>query len=48
MVRDGNVVTSVGPATAVDVAFALLEDLSGPEIVQRIRGLMGFDSRPSK
>lgn len=35
-------VTTMGPATAVDVAFALLGDLAGAETVARVRRLMGF------
>lgn len=42
IVRDGNIVTSTGPATAVDVAFGLLEDLTDAANAARIRHLMGF------
>jgi 4-methyl-5(b-hydroxyethyl)-thiazole monophosphate biosynthesis len=42
LVRDGNLLTSSGPAAAVETAFALLEDLTGRENVRRIRHLMGF------
>ena len=42
VVADGNVITSTSPATAVDVAFALLEALSSSENALKIRALMGF------
>jgi len=41
--EDGNVITSTGPSTAVDVAFRLLERLTGGENALHIRRLMGFD-----
>jgi 4-methyl-5(b-hydroxyethyl)-thiazole monophosphate biosynthesis len=43
IVRDGNIITSTGPGTAVGVAFELLEDLTDADNVARIRHLMGFD-----
>jgi 4-methyl-5(b-hydroxyethyl)-thiazole monophosphate biosynthesis len=43
LVRDGNVITSTGPSTAIDVAFALLELLTSPENAAKVRHLMGFD-----
>jgi 4-methyl-5(b-hydroxyethyl)-thiazole monophosphate biosynthesis len=43
LVRDGNVITSTGPSTAVDVALALVETLTSPENAAKIRELMGFE-----
>lgn len=48
-VRDGNIITSTAPATAVDVAFALLAELTSDDNAHHIRHLMGFtdgDRRP--
>lgn len=42
IVRDGNILTSTSPATAIDVALALLEELTGPANANNIRKLMGF------
>lgn len=42
LVRDGNVITSTSPATAIEVAFALLEDLTSRENAKHIREMMGF------
>jgi len=42
VVRDGNIITSTSPATAVDVALALLEELTDSANAKKIRGLMGF------
>lgn len=42
MVRDGHVVTSTSPATALDVAFALLTTLTSQKNSDHIRYLMGF------
>ena len=42
VVRDGNIITSTSPATAVDVALTLLEALTSPANAAKIRGLMGF------
>lgn len=42
LVVDKNVVTSSSPATALDVAFWLLERLTDSENVQKVQGLMGF------
>jgi 4-methyl-5(b-hydroxyethyl)-thiazole monophosphate biosynthesis len=42
LVRDGNVITSAGPSTAVDVALALVETLTSRENAGKIRELMGF------
>jgi protein deglycase len=44
IVCDGRIMTSTGPSTAVDVAFALLETLTSRENADRIRYLMGFPS----
>jgi 4-methyl-5(b-hydroxyethyl)-thiazole monophosphate biosynthesis len=43
LVRDGNVITSTGPSTAVDVALALVEMLTSPENAAKIEELMGFE-----
>lgn len=42
IVRDVGVVTSWNPSTAVDVAFALLEDLTGSANMLDVRSQMGF------
>ena len=42
IVQDGNIVTSTSPATALDVAFLLVERLTSAENAARIRELMGF------
>jgi 4-methyl-5(b-hydroxyethyl)-thiazole monophosphate biosynthesis len=43
LVRDGNVITSTGPSTAVDVALAMVEMLTSPENAAQVRELMGFE-----
>ncbi len=43
VVVDGNVITSTAPATALDVAFTLLEKLTSPENVRVVKEAMGFD-----
>jgi 4-methyl-5(b-hydroxyethyl)-thiazole monophosphate biosynthesis len=43
IVESGRVMTSTAPETAIDVAFRLLERLTGPENVRRVRRAMGFD-----
>ncbi len=43
IVVDGNVTTSWNPSTAMDVAFALLENLTDRRNVDQVRSLMGFD-----
>lgn len=43
LVRDGGIITSTSPATATDVAFALLEELTSRENVTTIRRWMGFE-----
>jgi 4-methyl-5(b-hydroxyethyl)-thiazole monophosphate biosynthesis len=40
LVRDGNVITSTGPSTAVDVALALVEALTSPENAAKIKELI--------
>jgi 4-methyl-5(b-hydroxyethyl)-thiazole monophosphate biosynthesis len=45
LVRDGNIITSTSPATAIDVAFALLEVLTSRDNVVKVRRWMGFDTR---
>jgi 4-methyl-5(b-hydroxyethyl)-thiazole monophosphate biosynthesis len=43
IVRDGNLITSIGPGTALDVAFLLLEMLTSGENVSHLRREMRFD-----
>ncbi len=43
LVRDGRVITSASPATAVDVAFELLAMLTSPENVRATRHAMGYE-----
>lgn len=43
IVIDGNIITSCGPSTAVDVAFQLLEMLTDQEQTQKVKRLMGFE-----
>lgn len=42
VVRDGNIITSSSPGTAVETAFLLLETLTSPGNANHIRRLMGF------
>jgi protein deglycase len=42
IVRDGNIITSWNPSTALEVAFQLLELLTSIEQARKIRELMGF------
>lgn len=42
VVVDRNIVTSTSPATAMEVAFLLLEQLTSKQNAQKIRHLMGF------
>lgn len=42
VVVDGNIVTSSSPATALDVAYRLLEMLTTPGNCREVRRLMGF------
>lgn len=43
IVQDGNIITSTSPATAIAVAFALLETLTSKENVEKIKEMMGFE-----
>lgn len=43
VVRDGRVLTSNAPSSAVEVALALLEFLTDRDNAARVRALMGFD-----
>ena len=43
LVEDGNIVTSTSPATAADVAFALLRLITSEENMAKTRHMMGFD-----
>ena len=43
IVKDGNIITSSSPATAMEVAFALLETLTSKENVEKIKEMMGFN-----
>ncbi len=42
IVIDANIITSSSPATALDVAYKLLELLTSPENCRQIKHLMGF------
>lgn len=42
IVIDGNIITSSSPATALEVAYNLLEILTSAENCQRVKHLMGF------
>jgi len=42
IVKDGNVITSTSPATAMEVAFELLEKITSAENSEQIREMMGF------
>lgn len=42
VVIDGNIITSSGPATALTVAFTLLERLTSTENCRQVKYLMGF------
>ena len=44
VVVDENIITSSGPATALEVAFVLLERLTSPENCRHVKYLMGFQS----
>jgi 4-methyl-5(b-hydroxyethyl)-thiazole monophosphate biosynthesis len=46
VVEDGPFITSTSPATAMEVAFRLLERVTGIENATAIRKLMGFDGVP--
>lgn len=40
VVRDGNITTSSGPGTSVEIAFELLRDLTDDAVVQNTRAMM--------
>jgi 4-methyl-5(b-hydroxyethyl)-thiazole monophosphate biosynthesis len=42
VVQSGNIITSCGPATAMEVSFALLEMLTSVQSVNRVKQLMGY------
>jgi 4-methyl-5(b-hydroxyethyl)-thiazole monophosphate biosynthesis len=42
IVRDGNLITSTSPGTAVETAFLLLEILTSRQNAEHLRRLMGF------
>jgi len=42
IVTDGNITTSTSPATAIDVALKLVEQLTGAENARRVRHELGF------
>ena len=42
IVADDNKITSTSPATAIEVALALVEKLTSRQNAERIRHLMGF------
>ncbi len=48
VVIDGNIITSMGPATATEVAFTLLRMLTSPENERRVKEAMGFLKTPLK
>ena len=45
IVQDGNIITSTSPATAMAVAFALLETLTSKENVEKTKEMMGFEPK---
>ncbi|HUX78492.1 MAG TPA: DJ-1/PfpI family protein, partial [Alphaproteobacteria bacterium] len=45
VVMDGNVITSSSPATALEVAFLLLEKLTSVENCRKVKEGMGFGGR---
>jgi 4-methyl-5(b-hydroxyethyl)-thiazole monophosphate biosynthesis len=45
IVVDENIITSSSPATALDVAFLLLEKLTSKENTNKIKVLMGFENK---
>lgn len=44
VVRDGHVITGGGVTAGIDFAFAVVEEISGPEVAQRIQ--VGLEYRP--
>jgi 4-methyl-5(b-hydroxyethyl)-thiazole monophosphate biosynthesis len=47
LVIDGNLISSTGPGTAIEVAFALLTDLTSAAASERIRALMRVPRPPT-
>jgi 4-methyl-5(b-hydroxyethyl)-thiazole monophosphate biosynthesis len=45
IVTDGNIITSIGPATAIGVAFTLFERLTSLDETRKLMNLMGFDRK---
>jgi 4-methyl-5(b-hydroxyethyl)-thiazole monophosphate biosynthesis len=45
IVVDENIITSSSPATAIDVAFLLLEKLTSKDNAEKIRKMMGFENK---
>lgn len=48
VVKDGNLTSSTGPGTAIEVAFQLLEDLTGADNAKHIRQLMRLPAKDLK
>ena len=48
IVHDENITTSTSPATAMEVAFGLLAELTGEKNAGQIRHMMGFDRTPER
>ena len=46
VVQDGNIITSTGPGTAVEVAFSLLENLTSSTNADHVRALMRQPTPP--
>ena len=42
VVKDGRIITSKGPGTAMDFALALVEELKGKSAADKLRGDLGF------
>lgn len=42
IVRDGDIITSAAPATAIDVAFVLLAEITTDENAKNILHMTGF------
>jgi 4-methyl-5(b-hydroxyethyl)-thiazole monophosphate biosynthesis len=45
IVEDENIITSTSPATAMEVAFLLIERITSKDNMENIRKLMGFESK---
>ncbi len=43
IVHDENIITSTSPATAMEVAFGLLAELTGEKNAEQVRHIMGFE-----